>query len=87
MANFPGFVNEQMGPTVSSAVSDNFIVLIVLKGKTDAWWLHQAMVRKEFQRQGVAKALIEVVLNKVRAQGTSLFSSGLSGPWQGKGEG
>lgn len=33
------------------------------------------MVRREFQRQGVAQALIEVVVNKVRAQGTSLFSS------------
>ncbi|KAH6896135.1 hypothetical protein BKA70DRAFT_786500 [Coprinopsis sp. MPI-PUGE-AT-0042] len=50
IANFPGFVQEQMGPT----------------GKTDAWWLHQAMVRKEFQRQGVAKALIEVVLKRAR---------------------
>lgn len=56
MARFPGFVQEQLGPT----------------GKTDAWWLHQAMVRRQFQRRGVAKALIEVVLEKARDNSETL---------------
>ncbi|KAF8167192.1 hypothetical protein B0H34DRAFT_680726 [Crassisporium funariophilum] len=48
MAHFPGFVNSVLGPT----------------GKRDAWWLHMAMVRPDYQRQGVIRALVNLVREK-----------------------
>ncbi|KAF9458937.1 hypothetical protein BDZ94DRAFT_1269501 [Collybia nuda] len=48
LKRFPGFVNQCLGPT----------------GRRDAWWLHQLMVRTEYQRQGVARSLINVVKTK-----------------------
>ncbi|KAF9809791.1 hypothetical protein IEO21_07266 [Rhodonia placenta] len=45
MVKFPAFVNHCIGPT----------------GKTDSWWMHQAMVRPDRQRQGIARNLINLV--------------------------
>lgn len=51
MAKFPSFVNTQLGPT----------------GKVDSWWLHMAMVRRDYQHQGIAKTLINMVRDKAIA--------------------
>ena len=77
MTQFPAFVNEALGgPTVRGflyhvplvrGIVDVLIQFIDWRqAKTDAWWLHLAMVRRDFQGQGVAKALINLVVDKVR---------------------
>ncbi|KAF9528138.1 hypothetical protein CPB83DRAFT_894624 [Crepidotus variabilis] len=48
LAQFPGFVDEHLGPA----------------GKKESWWMHMCFVRPEYQRQGVARALIELVHEK-----------------------
>jgi len=48
LKQFPDFVNRCLEPT----------------GRRDAWWLHQIMVRKQNQRQGVATSLIDIVKEK-----------------------
>ncbi|KAF8636155.1 hypothetical protein AX17_003750 [Amanita inopinata Kibby_2008] len=48
MVQFPEFVNGLLGP----------------RGKTDAWWLHMAMVRRDQHRKGVAMTLIDMVRKK-----------------------
>ncbi|EFI28762.1 hypothetical protein CC1G_13788 [Coprinopsis cinerea okayama7 len=56
MARYPGFVQEHLGPTA----------------KADLWWLHQAFVRRDSQRQGVLRALFNVVLEKAKATGSTV---------------
>ncbi|PPR06250.1 hypothetical protein CVT24_000922 [Panaeolus cyanescens] len=48
LAHFPGFVNQHLGPT----------------GKRDAWWLHNLAVAPEYQRNGIARAIVDVVKEK-----------------------
>ncbi|KAA1473736.1 hypothetical protein DENSPDRAFT_840216 [Dentipellis sp. KUC8613] len=48
MVEWPKFVNKVLGPT----------------GKTDSWWMHMAMVRPEYQKQGIATALMKPVRDK-----------------------
>ncbi|KAF8815709.1 hypothetical protein BYT27DRAFT_7192432 [Phlegmacium glaucopus] len=48
LVHFVEFVNSHLGPT----------------GKKDAWWLHMAMVRPDYQGQGVLRTLFELVHSK-----------------------
>ncbi|KDR85989.1 hypothetical protein GALMADRAFT_132605 [Galerina marginata CBS 339.88] len=59
LAHFPGFVNGILGPT----------------GKLDSWWLHMAMVRPDYQRKGITRALINVVRKKAAKSGDTLACS------------
>ncbi|KAF9476014.1 hypothetical protein BDN70DRAFT_882975 [Pholiota conissans] len=56
IAEFPGFVASLLGPT----------------GKIDSWWLHMAMVRRDFQRQGVLRTMVKVVREKAEKRGEYL---------------
>ncbi|CAA7265027.1 unnamed protein product [Cyclocybe aegerita] len=56
MAEFPGFVASLLGPM----------------GKLDSWWLHMAMIRRDYQRQGVFRALLSLVREKAAAAGQYL---------------
>ncbi|TFK18154.1 hypothetical protein FA15DRAFT_273443 [Coprinopsis marcescibilis] len=56
MAQFPNFVSDNLGPT----------------GKTDAWWLHQAMVRRDYHRQGICKAFVGAILGKTKGKKVTL---------------
>ncbi|KAF8971928.1 hypothetical protein BDZ97DRAFT_1153970 [Flammula alnicola] len=56
VAEFPGFVASLLGPT----------------GKLDSWWLHMAMIRRDYQRQGVLRALVGLVLEKASKAGEYL---------------
>ncbi|KAJ3511538.1 hypothetical protein NLJ89_g4046 [Agrocybe chaxingu] len=42
------------------------------KGKLDSWWLHMAMIRRDYQRQGVLRALLSPVREKAAAAGQYL---------------
>ncbi|TFK42238.1 hypothetical protein BDQ12DRAFT_645786 [Crucibulum laeve] len=55
-AEFPSFVATKLGSTA----------------KVDSWWLHMAMVRRDYQRKGVARALISPILTKAREKGETL---------------
>jgi len=59
LAHFPGFVNSILGPT----------------GKLDSWWLHMAMVRSNYQRKGITRALINVIREKAAKSGDTLACS------------
>jgi len=56
VAEFPAFVASLLGPT----------------GKRDSWWLHMAMIRREYQRMGVLRALIGLVREKAAKAGEFL---------------
>jgi len=56
LAHFPGFVSGILGPT----------------GKVDSWWMHMCMVRSDYQRKGIAKALINLVREKAKKSGETL---------------
>jgi len=55
-AEFPEFVASLLGPT----------------GKLDSWWLHMAMVRRDYQRRGVLRTLIGPVQAKAAEAGEFL---------------
>ncbi|PPQ89987.1 hypothetical protein CVT25_009627 [Psilocybe cyanescens] len=59
LAHFPGFVNGILGPT----------------GKFDSWWLHMAMVHRDYQKMGVTRALINLVREKASVSGDTLACS------------
>ncbi|KIL71208.1 hypothetical protein M378DRAFT_182786 [Amanita muscaria Koide BX008] len=44
-------------------------------GKVDSWWLHMAMVRRDYQHQGIAKTLINMVRDKAIADGAIIALS------------
>ncbi|KAF8902249.1 hypothetical protein CPB84DRAFT_1824378 [Gymnopilus junonius] len=54
LAHIPGFINGFLGPNT---------------GKKDSWWLHMAMVRPDYQRKGIARALIDFVRIKAEKSG------------------
>ncbi|KDR85991.1 hypothetical protein GALMADRAFT_397715 [Galerina marginata CBS 339.88] len=56
VAEFPSFVASLLGPT----------------GKTDSWWLHMAMIRRDYHRKGILRALIGLVLEKAAKAGEFL---------------
>jgi GNAT superfamily N-acetyltransferase len=59
LAHFPGFVNGILGPA----------------GKRDSWWLHMAMVRSDYQKKGITRALINAVRDKASKSGDTLACS------------
>lgn len=59
LAEFPGFVTSALSPTT----------------KLDSWWCHQLMVRTEYQRKGVARALLAPVIDKAKRNGDTLALS------------
>lgn len=68
LKKFPGFVNECLGPTVGLRLllKDSLNLNYTFQGRRDSWWLHQVMVRPEYQRKGIATSLINLVKQKVR---------------------
>ncbi|KIM38174.1 hypothetical protein M413DRAFT_247359 [Hebeloma cylindrosporum] len=56
LARLPGFVTSKLGPT----------------GKLDSWWLHMAMVRRDYQKKGVVRSLINLVCEKAAETGGTL---------------
>ncbi|KAF8346127.1 hypothetical protein F5887DRAFT_884016, partial [Amanita rubescens] len=58
-SRFPTFVNELLGPT----------------GKIDSWWLHMAMVRRDYQCKRIGKTLIDLVREKAAASGATMALS------------
>lgn len=66
LSEFPTFVNDCLGPTVSTQdwrVSS--VVYSLFQGKTDSWYVHVIMVRPEYHNTGVATSLINCVRAKV----------------------
>lgn len=37
----------------------------LVQAKIDSWWLHMAMVRRDYQRKGICTTLINLVRDKV----------------------
>ncbi|KIM38175.1 hypothetical protein M413DRAFT_447938 [Hebeloma cylindrosporum] len=55
VSEFPRFVASLLGPT----------------GKLDSWWLHMAMIRRDYHRKGVLRALIDLV--RVKAESAEQY--------------
>uniref|UniRef100_A0A8H7Y4C3 N-acetyltransferase domain-containing protein n=1 Tax=Psilocybe cubensis TaxID=181762 RepID=A0A8H7Y4C3_PSICU len=80
LAHFPGFVNSILGPTVGFTQDIALIVnehglSVYPQGKLDSWWLHMAMVDRNYQKMGITRALINLVREKASVSGDTLACS------------
>lgn len=55
-----------MGDITCYSTANNSGLNIFPQGKFDSWWLHMAMVHRDYQKMGVTRALINLVREKVR---------------------